>query len=969
MTSRLLAVLLFLAPAVSAKPAKMTPLAPTVPALIEQPRPDDPLQVTIHRLPNGLTVYLSPNKGLPRVTAWISVRAGSKHDPADSTGMAHYLEHMLFKGTDRLGTLDYAKERVHLERIRALYEKLFKTKGEEARKKVYAEIDAENVKAGAFAVPNEIDKFYRTIGARGLNAFTSDERTTYIVDLPANRLEDWATVESERFAAPVFRMFQSEIEAVYEEKNRALDNAEWLLSEEVEKRLYKLHPYGQQPTIGTIEHLKNPSLEKMYAFYSRWYAPNNMAIALAGDFDRKAALELIKKRFGAWKPVELEALPNWGLPKPAGAERHVVTYEAEEKVVLAWPTVAHDHPDADALSMMDMLMDNSAAGLFNLRLNQAQKVKAAGSYPSMRNDAGAWYAWAAPKKDQTLEQAEALLLETVEALKNGEFADEDLAAVITDFEVGEKSRLESNEARVAMMSGNFVSLETWERTAGRLERLRKVTKADVVRVAKSYLGADRVVVQRRNGKPEIPTIAKPAFTKMPIDPSRVSERLKAMLARSPAPIEPRWLAAGRDYEITPIEGGRLYSAKNPYNDLFSLTWRFDRGSRAARKLCWALELLDLAGAGPRSAEEFKKKLYALGTSLSYHCDEDVSGVSLSGLDRNLWASLELMQERFDWPTLAPDALDKLKEVSRGAREDEKKNPGSVHGALGELAMRGRESSVLARLTDAELTGLAEGELKNLVRDFMSYERRVGYIGNRAPREIAKLLWTGRRHRAVPARAPLRLLRPAKTRLLFTHRDMVQAQVGFFAADEVFDPQKVVDYQFLSQYLGGGMSSLIFQEVRESRSLAYSAGGGHTVTADKGDDTQLWGRVGCQADKTPEAVELMLELLRRPPIAPQRFAETAKAIEEGYRTNPTPFRSIPGAVMDWEDQGLTGGDPRPARYERALTYAPDKLESFVSRLKDAPMTVWVLGHRERVGLEKLKTVAEPEEKDLKALFPY
>lgn len=972
MTTLLLAVALNLAllsPAAAAKAPKMTPLAPMVPATLELPRADDPLEVTIHRLPNGLTVYLSPNKGLPRVTAWISVRAGSKHDPADSTGMAHYLEHMLFKGTDKLGTLSYGKERPHLDRIRALYEKLFKTSSEEARAKVYAEIDAESVKAGAYAVPNEIDKFYRTIGGRGINAFTSDERTTYIVDLPSNRLEDWAALESERFAAPVFRLFQSEIEAVYEEKNRGMDNAERILGEEVDARLYKSHPYGQQPTLGTVEHLKNPSLEKMYAFYDRWYVPNNMAIALAGDFDRKAALELIRKRFGSWQPKELEPLPEWALPKPKGVERYEVKYEAEEKVVVAWPTVAHTHADADAVAMMDMVMDNSAAGLFNLRLNQAQKVKAAGSYPSLNNDAGAWYAWAVPKQGQTLEQAEALLLETVDALKNGEFSEEDLAATITNWESGEKAAQEANESRAGLMSANFVNLEPWERTTGRLERMRKVTKADVARVAKLYLGGDRIVVMRRAAKPVIPTMSKPSFTKLPIDPARESERLKALLARSPAPIEPRWLAFGRDYEITPIEGGRLYSAKNPYNDLFALSLRFDRGSRASRKLCWALDLLELSGAGPYGADEFKKKLYALGTSISYYCGEDASGVNITGIDRNLWPSLELLQQRFDWPNIEADALEKMKVVALGAREDEKKDPRSVHSALGQLAMRGRESSVLTSLTNPELKALNEGELKSLIRDFPNHVRRAGYVGNRPPREVAKLLATGRRHRDVPPRVPLRLLKPANTRVLFTHRDMVQAQVGLFAADGTFDPEKVVDYQFLSQYLGGGMSSLIFQEVRESRALAYSAGGGHTVTSDKGDDTQLYGSVGCQADKTPEAVELMMELLRRPPIAAKRFRETAKAIEEGYRTNPVAFRKIPYVVMDWEDQGLSGGDPRPARYEKALAYAPETLEAFAARLKDAPLSVWILGHQERVNLDKLKTLGEFETKGLDALFPY
>ncbi|MEK7381988.1 MAG: insulinase family protein, partial [Elusimicrobiota bacterium] len=258
--------------------AKKAGLAPSVPAVLEAPLRDDPMGTTIHRLPNGLSVYLSPNKGQPRVTAWIAVRAGSKHDPADSTGMAHYLEHMFFKGTGELGTLDFAAEAPHLERIRALYEKLFKTKGEAPRAAVYKEIDEENVKASAFAVPNEISKFYRSIGGRGLNAFTSSEQTVYIVDIPSNRLEAWAAVEAERFQNPVFRLFQTEIETVYEEKNRAMDNAERIIGEEVERRLYKVHPYGQQPTLGSVEHLKNPSLAKMYAFEERWYVPNNMAI-------------------------------------------------------------------------------------------------------------------------------------------------------------------------------------------------------------------------------------------------------------------------------------------------------------------------------------------------------------------------------------------------------------------------------------------------------------------------------------------------------------------------------------------------------------------------------------------------------------------------------------------------------------------------------------------------------------------
>ena len=252
---------------------------------------------------------------------------------------------------------------------------------------------------------------------------------------------------------------------------------------------------------------------------------------------------------------------------------------------------------------------------------------------------------------------------------------------------------------------------------------------------------------------------------------------------------------------------------------------------------------------------------------------------------------------------------------------------------------------------------------------MLHPARVAYGGNRKPREVGKLLGTGRNLSPVRPRVPLKLQRPASPRMLFTHRDMVQAKVGLFSADETFDPEHVVDYDFYSQYMGGDMSSVIFQEVRESRALAYSASGGHTGVAVKGDDTQLWGRLGCQADKTPEAVKLMENLFQDFPGSEKRFRETSKSIEESYRTSPVSFRSIPATVIGWEDQGLTGGDPGPKRFERSLKYTLPELQSFASRFKKKPLTVWILGHRDRVGLDQLKTLGEFEEKPLDSLFPY
>ncbi len=944
-------------------------LHPQVPAPLEKPLGSDALQATVHRLSNGLTVYLSPNRQEPRVAAWIAVRAGGAHDPQDSTGMAHYLEHMLFKGSQSLGTLDYAKERPHLDKILELYERLFGVDNAAERARLYKEIDQENIKASGFAIPNELDKAYKQLGFKGINAFTSFEQTVYVANFPANRAEVWAKVETDRFARPVFRLFQSEIETVYEEKNRSMDNAERIIGDAVREKLYGSHPYATS-VLGSIEHLKNPSLAKMYAFYRRNYVPSHMAVALAGDFDRSDMLALLERTLGSWKPKAAPKTAEVGLPALAGTQRIEVKYEAEEKVMILWPTVAENHPDADALRMLDMLMDNAAAGIMNLELNQAQKVKESGSYPNFMNGAGSWTVWAVTKQGQTLEQAEALLMETVAKVKAGEFAAEDIRAIITDFEVSDKLRLEGNEGRVSKMVDSFTSYEEWPYSAASLDRLRKVTKEDVMRAAGKYLGDNRIVAFRRNAKPELPTIQKPSFTKIDIDASRQSKFFKEVIETPAQPIEPRWLVEGRDYRISPTPAGRLVASQNPFNDLFAITFYFERGQDHERGLCAAADLWELSGAGSLSAEAYKKKLYGLGTKVSFGCGRESMSVSVSGLDNNLWESLKLLRERFDSPNVAPDTLQKMIEVQIGAHQDNKKEPGYIHHALEEYAQRGKESSVLAELSDPELRSLREDKLKAILKRVYDYGHRTAYVGNRPPEELAKLLESGKaRYQPTPSRKPLRYLRPAGHRVLFTHRDMLQAQVGISAADEVYDPEKSVEYQFYSNYMGGGMSAVIFQEIREARSLAYAAGGGYAPGGHKGDENRLYGRLGCQADKTIEATKLLRGLLEKLPPSDGRFQETAKAIEEGYRTNPITFRGAPGAVFAWEDLGITGGDPRPKRFERALRYTLPDLERFAKRFLGRPMTIYVLGHKDRVKLDEMKTLGEFDPKTLEQIFPY
>lgn len=293
---------------------------------INTPNPDDPLAAHIYELDNGLRVYLTENHEEPRFYAEIAVRAGSKHDPADATGLAHYLEHLLFKGNRNLGTLDYEAERPHLERIVELYEQHFAETNPERRAEIYAEINQVAQQAAEYAIPNEIDKLYNSMGASGLNAHTWHEETVYKVSLPSNRLEQWALIESDRFINPVFRLFHTELETVYEEKNRSLDNPGRVIATAVDELLYKVHPYGQQPTIGTVEDLKNPSLVYIRDYFDTYYVPNNMGIFISGDIDIDNTIELIAEQFNEWEPRPVPEVGPWVEPELTGAERETVQY-------------------------------------------------------------------------------------------------------------------------------------------------------------------------------------------------------------------------------------------------------------------------------------------------------------------------------------------------------------------------------------------------------------------------------------------------------------------------------------------------------------------------------------------------------------------------------------------------------------------------------------------------------------------
>ena len=957
------------------------PTAVATPAAVEQnpgyrrinsPNPEDPLAAQIYELDNGLQIFLTENHEEPRFYAEIAVRAGSKHDPADGTGLAHYLEHLLFKGNQNLGTLDYEAEKPHLDRIVELYEEHFQETDPARRAEIYAEINSEAQLAAQYAVPNEIDKLYNSMGGGGLNAHTWYEETVYKIGLPSNRLQQWAEIESDRFVDPVFRLFHTELETVYEEKNRTLDNGSRIIGTALDELLYKVHPYGQQPTIGTVDHLKNPSLVYIQNYFDTYYVPNNMGIFISGDIDPSETIALIAEKFGEWESKAVPEVGPWQEPALQGAERRTVQYPGEEQVQLAFRTAPNGSSDKEALILLDMILDNRTAGLINLNLNQQQLVSQAGSSPMFLNDYGSQSLFGVPKQDQSLEEVEQLLLQQIEIIKAGDFEEWIIPAIINDFLKNEKASLEFNTARVTMMRQSFIEGADWDYHIAEIDRMEQLTKQDVVDVANKYFGDDYVAVYRVDAQHEVPVVEKPQIDPVTIDPTRQSEFAARVLAMEVEEIEPVFVEADRDYRFVEFAPGvELYYAPNPLNDLFTFSIGIDVGTEADNKLGLAAALMDVAGTQSLSNEELQKEWYRMGSEFRFGSGENASAFSVSGLDSQFEDSVALMMELINSPSADQQTLEQLKGILLKSREDQKSSPPAIARALFMYNRYGEESPMLEAMTGQEILDTQVEELLNAPSELLNYKHTLAYTGSMPLEELVAAL---RRNYGVEGElrdTPEFRFRSARdieeSEVLVVDQQTAQAQVRIEFADGVYDQEDGLLANLYTNYFGSGMSSVVFQELREARALAYSASARYAPGSRVNAENLIMGSIGTQTDKTADALAAFIDLIDNMPSSSERFDESVNSMLNRYRTSKLNFREIIGAVRTWERQGLEG-DPRRGNYQKLQeTELEDLLQFQQQHVKDRAKLISIVGDLSIIDTAELEQFGTVQEVEVDELF--
>jgi predicted Zn-dependent peptidase len=961
---------LFLAWLASAPPVDLAPDPPPEPPNIlleEASSPgrsttfvDDPLHVQQVVLDNGLTVLLSENHERPEVFGAVVVRTGGKNDPPDNTGMAHYLEHMLFKGTQDLGTTDWKAERPLQQRLESLYEQLGTAKDDAERKRIGAQISETVAKTYAYAVPNEVDQLLESIGGSGVNAFTTYDETVYFNTFPASQIDSWLQIYGHRFQDPVFRLFPTELEAVYEEKNIAIDTTGYELFRGFMRGAFPGHPYGQNDILGEVEHLKRPSLVAMKAYFQRYYVPSNMALVLSGDFDTETALPEIRARFGGWRAGPDPHPPQTAVRPFEPGERLSLRATPVRAGAVAFRTVTESHPDFAALRVARRLLSNAQRSGFIDQLSDEGRLLYAVHVPADFTDHNLDVVAYVPRiVTQTFRGAEQLVLDQFARVKEGDFDDAQLLALKEGLLVEEAERFESNDERALAIAHAFVAHGGWQGHLQYLRRLEALTREDVVRVATRLFGDRSLTLRSRMGFPKKTRLDKPKTP--PVEPRRGAHSafFKKMQA-APKP-KPRIEFVDVDTAVVHAqvrEGVTLRANANPFDDLVRLELRYAVGEDAIPELDMLDDYLVRIGTDAHPGEAFRARLFELSTTLTATAELDRFVVRLEGPQAHLDEALELLAELLAEAKPDRKALRQLRREIWAFRRYERKDPPNVGRALRDYVLYGDDAAARRHIGPAHARRLGPRRLMEAWHAVQGYPLEVGYVGRRPAEEIA----TAVRDR-LPATAAVtpavahvvypRRAQPETTVYFVPRRDAVQTQLWFSVEGDPLSAGEVAGADAFEAYFGGSMAGLVFQEIREYRALAYAAKGAYVRDEEPRQKGYLLGYVGCQADKTADAMGVMMGLITDMPRRPDRLPLVRGALVRGQETLSPAFRDLQDTVDDWHLLGYAA-DPRrelAGEYE-GLTF--EAITAFYdAHVEGRPVAIMVVGDPRKVKTKQLR----------------
>jgi predicted Zn-dependent peptidase len=933
---------------------------------------NDPLQSRIYTLQNGLTVILSQSKEKPRVQTIIATKAGGKNDPVENTGLAHYLEHMLFKGTNLYGTVDFKKEKVFLDQIDELYDTYNSTTDSLERTIIYGKIDSVSLLASNYSIANEYDKMLKSMGAQGTNAFTDNDVTAYINDIPSNQLHKWVEIEAERFRNPILRLFHTELEAVYEEKNISMDDGGTEQYNLLMADLFKNHPYGTQTIIGKINHLKNPSLVAIRDFYKKYYVPNNMVVIMSGDFDYDETIEMINNHFGDMKPGKIDPF-NFPLEYPSMSPREYEVVDPEaENVIFGFRFPGATSKDITMLRVIDLLLSNSEAGLIDLNLNKKQRVLNAFCTPIIKKDYSVHYFQGSPVESQTLEQVKDLLLAQIELIKQGKFDEELLQGLIDNEIVDNMKTYESNPGRAYSLLDMFVNEIDYLDFLNAPYDMSKITKEQVIKFAKENYNDDYCVVYKRKGeKKKKVKIAKPEISKVNLNTDKQSLFVKEIMEENVEDIEPVFVDFKTAISFDTIGAVPVRYIENKNNELFSLYYVIDMGRFHDRQLPFSINYLNYLGTDKYTSDEISKKFYSMACTYGIQTGERQSYVYLSGLQKNFDEALELFEHLLTSAVPDKEAFTRLIQNELKKRENNKSSQRYISLALSNYALYGKDNPNNYILSNEELKGLKAEDLVSQIKLLRNYSHNVYYYGPESLKDIKQNI---KRHHNIKGFVPTPEVKEftfldEKDKVYFVNYDMVQADIRWMGLGAKYDSEKSATVKLFNNYFGLDMSSVVFQNIRESKALAYSTYAYYGEPKRKEEIGKVGLYVGTQADKLEDAIAAMNELIKKMPKSKESFEQARNSLLLKLRSQ----RINKASILFNYDKNLKLGSEKDLRhpiYHDIENLEFDDIKKFHRQFfKNNDFVYTVMASKDKVSLDTLGQYGKVIELTVDQIFSY
>lgn len=915
------------------------------------------------RLHNGFTVWLNVDHSQPKVYGAVVVKAGAKDCP--NTGIAHYFEHLMFKGTDKIGTVNYEKEKPWLDSISHQYDLLAATSDAARRQAIQKHINALSVRAADYAIPNEFENLITRFGGTGLNAYTSFDETVFHNTFSPQYLPQWCELYAECFLSPVFRLFQGELETVYEEKNMYADNMLVQAAEAAQRYALAGTPYAY-PIIGATDSLKNPRLSEMMRFFHRYYVAGNMGLILSGDLHTDSIVPLLERTFGRLSMGEAPQTPKAVLrdfrgSKPLKLKLPIPVVKAEGYAFLAPQEGSRD--EAPFQVMMTMLSNPSHTGLLD-SLDNAGKVMAAMAGSYYFKDFGAFGFGFVPNLPfGSKKKASRLCWQAIDRLRTGQFTDAQLQAVKRSLQRQKLLSLETISGRSSAMINAFSHGFSWQDVLGQAKRVNSVTHDDVVRVARTYFNDDSLVVKKAFGRYHKEKVAQPGYKPVHAphagEQSAYAKQLEAQPVDSVAPKLVDFKHDVAERSLRPLV--RLYGVRNPDNEIFSLQLCYRRGSASDHHIEILGDYLNRVGTVSMSRQQLGRALQQLGATLSVSADADNVKVTLMGFDSQFVPALRLLRSFLDSAAVDDAKLRICRKELKLDRRSFLKENANIADAVYQKVAFGDSSSFLTRLTVKEARRIKASDLVELFREVQRSQLDMIYTGTLPVDSVVRLVETALPLNRVsrPWCPGLHTLQSVSVPTVYVYDNPLARQtiVGSYQQVGALPTEaQRVPFHLWGTYFGGSMSSVLFQDIREFRSYAYYAYGRWLqpdLLVHPQSPCAYVTRLGCQSDKTMAALGVLDSVLRDMPVREGNIRAARQGLVNVINNGYPVFRSLGGFVAACRLKGYTN-DPDSATLSLLPALGIEDVTRFYrAHVQTAPACYIIVGDKRQLDIEQLR----------------